>query len=89
MGSFLSLFILFALTLGGCNRIGIVGKPAAIVLPTPVVTSVAFSNDQIMLTGENLQTVTVAKVEGDLTHTFDIESQNYHQLVLNCKGSRS
>ncbi|WP_408098960.1 hypothetical protein ACJVC5_08580 [Peredibacter sp. HCB2-198] len=53
----------------------------------PVVTKVKIENDQLIITGSNLQEVNLAKIEGDTNHTFTIESKSSNQLILNAKSA--
>jgi hypothetical protein len=56
---------------------------------SPVISTVAISNDQVIVNGQNLHNVTNAKVTGGVNHTFEIESKSSNQLVLNAKSALS
>lgn len=53
----------------------------------PIITQVKVENDQLIVIGQNLESVTIAKVEGSTNHSFDIETQNSNKLVLNAQSA--
>lgn len=55
----------------------------------PKIVSVKIQNDQIIVTGSNLDKVTLAKVEGGTNHSFEIESKKSGELILNAKSALS
>jgi hypothetical protein len=85
--TFLFVSLLF---LNGCqeSKIGVNEiKITADVAPT--VTRVQVQNNQLIVTGKNLEDVNVAKVTGGTNHTFDIESRSSSRLVLNARSALS
>lgn len=92
MGIIKFLFIL--LLISGCNfgKIGTITGPninsgGIATGGSPFITSVTISNNQIVVNGSNLDNVTIAKMSGDATHTFAIESKTFTELVLNAKSA--
>lgn len=53
----------------------------------PVITKVVVTNDQLIVSGSNLNDVNVAKISGSLNHQFQIESKTSNTLVLNAKAA--
>ena len=52
----------------------------------PTITQVKIVNDQLIVIGNNLGNVTVAKVEGSTNHSFTIETKTSEKLILNAKS---
>lgn len=82
------LYAIFCILISACDmgRIGYITSNK-ILTASPVVTSVRIQNDQFIISGQNLQDVTEAKIEGSTNHTFDIESKTQTELVLNAKSA--
>lgn len=57
--------------------------------PSPKISSVKVVNDQVIVTGQNLNNVTLAKLEGSTNHQFVIESKTTDKLVLNARSALS
>lgn len=55
----------------------------------PVVTKVYVNGDQLIVKGNNLQAVSIAKIEGSTNHQFEIESKSSNELILNAKSALS
>ncbi|WP_408099058.1 tail fiber domain-containing protein [Peredibacter sp. HCB2-198] len=55
----------------------------------PTIAQVKVQNDQLIVTGTNLENVTLAKIEGSTNHSFQIESQSSDKLILNAKSALS
>ena len=53
----------------------------------PVISKVTVSNDQLIITGKNLNDINLAKIEGSTNHTFQIESKTSDKLILNAKSA--
>lgn len=53
----------------------------------PIITQVKVENNQLIVFGQNLESVTIAKVEGSSNHSFHIETQNSNKLVLNAQSA--
>jgi hypothetical protein len=82
------LLLLFVVLLCSCDKAMVgVNKIDLDVDRGPVIKRVRVENDQIIVTGKNLNVVTAAKVQGGLNHTFTIESKTRDTLVLNARSS--
>ncbi|WPU64936.1 hypothetical protein [Peredibacter starrii] len=55
----------------------------------PSISKVIVQNDQLIISGKNLDSVTIAKITGSTNHTFEIESKSDNKLVLNAKSALS
>ncbi|WPU64939.1 tail fiber domain-containing protein [Peredibacter starrii] len=79
------------LLLTSCQDAGLLGGQISISIKDskPEITQVKVQNNQLIVTGKNLENVSLAKVEGSTNHTFEIESKSSSQIVLNAKSALS
>ncbi|WP_408097916.1 tail fiber domain-containing protein [Peredibacter sp. HCB2-198] len=71
-----------------CQDASLIGKISVKLNESrPSVTNVKIVNDQLIVTGNNLDKVTLAKVEGSTNHEFQIESKSSDQIILNAKSA--
>ncbi|WP_408097913.1 beta strand repeat-containing protein [Peredibacter sp. HCB2-198] len=85
------LFIGLLLFLISCQEASIL--PANIKVKInetrPSISKVVVQNDQLIVTGKNLDGVILARIEGNTNHNFQIESKSENQLILNAKSALS
>jgi hypothetical protein len=84
-------FLVVILTLAVSCQEAQIGKNSIKITTSsgPVVTHVKVQNDQLIVTGKNLDDVNLAKITGTTNHTFQIESRSSSKLVLNAKSAIS
>lgn len=82
----LSLLVLFMFS--SCNEAKIGINEIHLTFGSkPEVSRVEIVNNQLIVTGKNLNTVNYAQINGSISHTFDIESKTASRLVLNAKSA--
>lgn len=83
----LIFIILTSSILSGCNEILQTGIINIQSQGKPTIDSVKIDDGQLIVSGKNLQSITSAKVEGDASHTFSIESKKQDELILTAKSA--
>lgn len=86
------ILLMILISVYGCNEgsflhSGRITIASSTSTAKPVITGIEVTNGQLIVKGENLQSVNNAKVEGDATHTFMIESASKNRLVLNARSA--
>lgn len=87
--NFILCFVLLIVSSCDMGKLGKISGGNAIGEPAPVISSVQIVNDQIIVTGSNLASVTDAQISGSATHNFEIESATSSQLTLNARSALS
>jgi hypothetical protein len=84
------MYVLMIINISGCNEGAFLQSGTISIVSSvskPIITNVSVANSQIIVTGENLHSVSEAKIEGDATHTFSIESKSRNKLILNARSA--
>ena len=86
------IFILLVLTSTGCeeimkSKLNVKMNLSETSEQKPQISYIEFLNDQMIIHGSHLQDTSEVKVQGSTNHTFEIESQSSHQLIVNAKSA--